>query len=408
MRHRFSLKYYSSRTILIILLIVFGFISSRALISIGTGLLAANLIFSSKEHQWDFFQRKNFPILAALLFFIVSLAFVAFTPDFQTGVKQLYHRLPWLIIPLSLAAIDKMETVWVHLVMSFLIFVIAISGVIVLINYFSNYEYYSVQIARAKNIPTPLNHIRYSLMVAFAGLASIYYAVRNPTKLSPYDQKVFIGTAIFLFVLIHILSVRSGLLCYYLGFIYLVLYFASTYKKWWVLPVFGIGILLMPLIAYHTLPSFKNKVFYMKYDIEQFSQGKIGHNSDGRRWRSLLMASDLIQNKPLFGYGLGAVENTSVQHYKENYPNVEDYNQKVPHMQFVFTMVEMGGIGLLFLIAAILIPVILIGFRVKPLYIVLWLIMISSCLVENTFESQLGMSQYLILGSLLLKQKNDE
>ncbi|MFT5071917.1 MAG: hypothetical protein ACI8V8_001888, partial [Chitinophagales bacterium] len=38
----------------------------------------------------------------------------------------------------------------------------------------------------------------------------------------------------------------------------------------------------------------------------------------------------------------------------------------------------------------------------------LWIIVLASCLVENTFESQIGMSFYLLIGSLLLKQGKDE
>ncbi|MFT5622029.1 MAG: hypothetical protein ACI9QR_002371, partial [Flavobacteriaceae bacterium] len=67
---------------------MFGFISSRALISIGTGLLALNLILSFKEHKWRFFNKENLGILIALLFFLVSALSIFFSPDYQIGLKQ--------------------------------------------------------------------------------------------------------------------------------------------------------------------------------------------------------------------------------------------------------------------------------------------------------------------------------
>lgn len=403
-----SLKSYTNRTILIIFAILFGLISSRALVSIGTLLLAFNLIISSKEHKWQFVKIGNFGILSGTIFFLTSLTFVLFSPDISHAFKQVYYRLPWLIIPLSIAAISKPKTINLNLVLAFFVGIISVSGMVVLVNYFSNYEYYTAQIALAKNIPTPLNHIRYSLMVAFAGLTSIYFTVKDKLYIAPNDR-IFMGVAsFFLFVLIHVLSVRSGLISYYLGLIFLIVYFAFYFRKFWVVPLFGLAIIAMPFIAYQAFPSFQNKVAYMKYDVEQIKAGNIGHNSDGRRWRSLKMAKVLITKKPLMGYGCGQAEKVSKKYYQENFPNVAEQNQKVPHNQFLFSALEMGVFGALAVFLVFFSPLIQKGVLRNPLYITLWIIILSSTLVENTFESQIGMSFFLVMGSLLLKHRKDE
>lgn len=403
-----SLKSYTNRTILIIFLILFGLISSRALVSIGTLLLAFNLIVSGKEHNWQFVKIGNFGILSGTIFFLTSLTFVLFSPDISHGFKQVYYRLPWLVIPLSIAAITKLKTINLNLILAFFVGVISVSGMVVLVNYFSNYEYYTAQIALAKNIPTPLNHIRYSLMVAFAGLTSIYFTVKDKLYIAPNDR-IFMGVAsFFLFVLIHVLSVRSGLISYYLGLIFLISYFAFYFRKFWVFPLFGLAVIAMPFIAYQAFPSFQNKVAYMKYDAEQIKAGNIGHNSDGRRWRSLKMAKVLITKKPLMGYGCGQVEKVSRNYYQENHPYVAQQNQKVPHNQFLFSAVEMGVFGSLAVFLVFCIPLIQKGVLRDPLYITLWIIILSSSLVENTFESQIGMSFFLVVGSLILKHIKDE
>lgn len=408
MSHIVSLKYYSNRTIFLVLLILFGFVSSRAIISIGTGLLAFNLLISFKEHQWQFFSRKKTAILIPAIVFLAASLFLFWSPDFKTSVNQLYYRLPWLVIPISVASIDKLETKIVHSILAYFILIVSVSGLIVLGNYFLNYEFYTEQIKLAKNIPTPLNHIRYSLMVAFTAVCSLYFAIRNNMKLSPWDRFFFSSTAIFLSILLHILSVRSGLLCYYLSVGALVVYLTWLYGKWWIIPTAVVLIVSALSAAYFTVPSLQNKVAYMRYDLQQLKQGNIGHNSDGRRWRSLLIAKELIADKPILGYGLGQVESVSKSYYQTRYPEVEEYNQKVPHNQFLYSGVEMGVTGVILILLLFLAPYLFITMSQHPLFIFLSLIVLSSCLVENTMESQVGMSFYLIFSSLILNRSKDE
>lgn len=408
MSHIVSLKYYSNRTIFLVLLILFGFVSSRAVISIGTALLAINLLISFKEHRWLFFSSKKLSILFPAIIFTISTLYLFVSPDLKTGLNQLYYRLPWLIIPLAIAAMDKLKPSIIHTILAFFIFILTVSGIVVLTNYLLNFEFYTEQIKLAKNIPTPLNHIRYSLMLAFAAVASIYFAIRNNLNLTAWDRVFFISTGIFLSVLLHILSVRSGLLCFYISLTAMVLYLTYLLGKWWIIPVAGLFGFTLLSFGYFTMPSLQNKVAYMRYDIQQLQQGNIGHNSDGRRWRSLLVAKNLIREKAFLGYGLGQVESASKAYYTSHYPEVEEHNQKVPHNQFLFSGVEMGLSGLLLISALFLVPLLVIKTKQYPLYLFLWLIVVASCLVENTLESQVGMSFYLIFSSLLLNESKDE
>ncbi|MEX0596569.1 MAG: hypothetical protein WD512_08715, partial [Candidatus Paceibacterota bacterium] len=181
------MKYYKGRTLLILLVVIFGLISSKALISIGTGALLLNLLASYKEHKFNFVKKSAVAILSAVLFFLAFLILFPFAQNYQEALLQVWSKLPWLIIPLSIAVLDKPEDNFIDFFVAFLILLILVSGVIVLINYYSNYNYYTEQIATAKNIPTPQNHIRYSLMVAFSGIASLYYFLKKNTNISKFD-----------------------------------------------------------------------------------------------------------------------------------------------------------------------------------------------------------------------------
>jgi len=408
MSHNFSLKYYQGRTLLILLIVIFGFISSKASISIGTGLLILNLLASYKEHKFIFVKKSALAILSAILFFIAFLVLFPFAQNYEVALSQLWTKLPWLIIPLSIAALDKPAVNFIDFFVAFLIFIICISGVVVLVNYYSHYNYYTEQIAIAKNIPTPINHIRYSLMLAFSGVASFYYFITDRTRTSAYDRIFFGISSFFLFILLHILSVRSGLIAYYGALFYLMVYFAFQSKKWWLIPIVLFLLMAMPYFAYHNVKSFHNKVDYMMYDFEQMRNEDIGHNSDSRRLQSLQIGWSLIKEKPFLGHGVGNVENATSIYYKEYLPEVAENNRKVPHNQFVFSTVEMGVLGLLLLLLSLAIPIQSVGLFRNPLYLSLAIIILLSCLVENTFESQLGMSFYLVFASLLLKRNEDD
>jgi len=407
MSHNFSLKYYQGRTLLILLIIIFGFISSKALISIGTGLLILNLLGSFKEHKFIFVKKSALPILSAILFFSAFVILFPFAQNYEHALHQIWTKLPWLIIPLSIAALNNPEANYIDFFVAFLVFIVSISGIIVLINYYSNYSYYTEQIALAKNIPTPLNHIRYSLLVAFAGIASCYYFLSNKPRISGYDQIFFGICSIFLFIFLHILSVRSGLIVYYGAAVYLMLYFAVQSKKWWLIPLVLLVLMAMPYFAYHNVKSFHNKVDYMMYDFEQMRKQDIGHNSDSRRLQSLQIGWSLLKEKPFLGNGVGNVDHATNLYYEEHHPEIEAENRKVPHNQFIFTTVEMGLIGLSFLALSLAIPILSVGLFRNPLYLSLAIMILLSCLVENTFESQVGMSFYLVFGSLLLKRNED-
>jgi O-antigen ligase len=245
-------------------------------------------------------------------------------------------------------------------------------------------------------------------MAAFSGIASLYYFIKNNTRVSKFDRIFFGISTIFLFALLHIISVRSGVVVYYAALIYLMVYFSIQYKKWWLIPLGLIFMATVPYLAYHNIKSFHNKIDYMMYDLEQMQKTDIGHNSDSRRMQSLQVGWALIKEKPLIGYGLGSIEQTTANYYETELAEVKEQNRKVPHNQFMFTSLEMGLFGLFFLLAAIAIPIVQSSLFRNPLYISFAIIFLLSCLVENTFESQLGTSIYLVFGSILLKRSENE
>lgn len=408
MSHNFSLKHYEDRTFIILIAIIFGFISSKALISIGTAILFINFLFSFKQHPSFLKKLTSLPILAACLFFLTAVVLFFNNSNYQIALSNLWAKLPWFIIPLSIAALKPLSKSYFTLLINFIIFIICISGLVVLINYFSNYTFYTEIISKGQHIPTPLNHIRFSLMAAFAGISALFLWLKSHSDNAKSLKIAYASASFFIFILLHILAVRSGLVTYYIGILYLIVYFTFTNKKIWLLPIALALFCIAPFVAYYNVASFKSKVDYMMYDLQQMNASDIGHNSDARRMRAFKIGLEMIQEKPILGYGLGNVDLAVKTYYQEHFSDVEIQNQKIPHNQFMYTFLELGIIGFAVLMFALLFPLLMSLWFKNPLFVVLSLIILASCMVENTLDGQLGLTFYLVFASLLLKLKPNE
>lgn len=408
MRQNYSLLTYEGRNIVVFAGIIFGLVVSKAVLSISTIVLLVNFLASYKEHKFSFFTKENIPNLIPIIFFIASLVWFLFAPNKMLALKEINENLPWLILPLCIVALKKYSNQYLYLFFGLFVLMIAVSAVVVLINYFSNYDFYLKIISAGKSIDTPQDHVRYSLLLSFATITAFYFGVVKLPKLFPKEQWFFVLSFIFFVATLHILSVRTGLITFYLGIIFLVVYKAIITKKWWFIPVVLVLVTLAPYWAYKNVPSFREKVYYMNYDWLQINSNNINGNSDTKRLLSYKIAVNLIKEKPIFGYGICTGKEVMNNFFEEHYPEVTNQNRILPHNQFLFICLEMGFVGLSVFLLVLIVPLYKAVKNFNPLFITLWLMVVASCMVENNLESQVALSMYLFFSSLLLKIKQDE
>ena len=120
------------------------------------------------------------------------------------------------------------------------------------------------------HIPTPRNHIRFSLLLAWTIMCGLYLFEQKFYFKFKAERWWVLGSTIFLFVLIHLLSVKSGLLVLYVGlgtWILRIVFVKRQLKLGLILLLLTVS---LPFLAYQLIPSFKNKVNYTKYDINMF------------------------------------------------------------------------------------------------------------------------------------------
>lgn len=409
MRQNFSLTTYNTATLGLVVAVIVGLTASRALISIATGLLLINIVLHINKLSLLKNIADNKRNLSLLIIPLSVLVLIPFSSNLSGGAELLLQKLPFAIIPLSIGLMQKefLEKFFFKIA-GILMLIMMVSGMVVLANYLSNYEIYTDRLRTGIPIPVPNDHVRYSLMMAFVSVMSVYFMTNKGGIFFDKDRKLFAFSAIFSFIMVHILSVRIGLITLYINLIILIIYLSLTRGKLWLSFLLLSVIIFMPVAAYFAVPSFKNRIDYMEYDWQQIKSGNIGHNSDTRRLISLQTGFEMAKQNIWKGSGTGNIQIAVEEFYESTFPEIEKHNRKLPHNQFLYTLVELGLPGLLALIFAFFYPLFFTRFSQHPLFFFLWVSAFISMLVDNTFESQIGTAFYSVFSALFLNFKTEK
>jgi O-antigen ligase len=268
---------------------------------------------------------------------------------------------------------------------------IAVSVVFVLINYWiqrDSITYWSGQV-----METPYSHVRYSLMVAFAAFGSFYLFAENFKWRSETFKWVMLSVGVLLSVFLHVLAVRSGLVAFYITVLVLSLRFAWVNGRWVSGLGFALSFMLLPVLAYFLVPTFKAKVDYMRYTFSEMRSGKemIGY-SDGQRLTSIQKGLEVFKQNALVGVGAGDLPKATEQVYKDGTMQVTH----MPHNQWVWCLASVGLLGTLIIALSLFFPVYQLRFHLNILTVSFFVIIHTSLLTEATLEEQIGSAFYVV------------
>ena len=206
----------------------------------------------------------------------------------------------------------------------------------------------------------------------------------------------------FLFLFIHVLAVRSGLAVLYAAILLLTIQYIIRSRKYWIgLVVLG-GLTLLPILAYQLVPSFQNKIKYMRYDRLMHDRGEgAGLYSDSDRLLSIQIGWRLFLENPIWGVGAGDLRKEVNTIYEQEFPDIEI--KKKPHNQYVSVLAGSGIVGFLVFLVACFYPLI---YRKNYKHFLLYgsmVILLISFLVENTIENSNGIGIYILFVFISLK-----
>lgn len=300
-------------------------------------------------------------------------------------------KAPYLILPLVFMNHRTLARKIYHQLYISLIGVLCVSSVMVLANYFLDWESVTKSIGIGKAIATPLSHVKFSVLCAIASIASFILADKEN-----FGNWLLYVFSIFLAVVIHVLAVRSGLvILYVVGGILLIHRFWSN-RNYIMIGWTIFGGISIPLIAYVTIPSVYHKVHYMKYDLKMIQEGNTANYSDGERVRSLQIGIEIIKKNLYFGVGIGDIRKTCDAYYKDWFPDSQ--KRILPHNQYILVWASCGIFALSIFIMCLVFPILKTSIKTDILLVSLILTIVIYGLVEKPLDEYVFITVHALLG----------
>jgi len=415
MLHHIDRRQY---TLFFCCIFLWALVYSKFMISVGMIMLLVAAVFdwnwekkfilqinpNLKTNFQKFISNKSY-LVVTLFFFIVLLSGI-YSEDMHYWTERLRIKLPFLLLPLAFMSMPKFKEKDYLSIFYFFLILFFVSALLVGFGYWQNYEVITDGLGRGRPIPTPCNHIRYSLMMAFSIIGGLHLFFKNYFLKYVWERWLILGMTIFLFGFIHVLSVRSGIAGLYVAIVVLSLRYAYLQKKYLVGLASALLILCLPMMAYQMIPGFKQKVDYTWWDWKQYMEDKPLRSSDAERMVSLNIGFQIGQTAPLLGVGAGDLRKEVHQIYAQQYPDIKD--KKMPHNQFLSVCAGTGMIGLLVFCFAFFFPLIFYRKKLDAIFIALHLIIFFSFLTENTIENSIGVAFYVFFLLWGLNEMNNE
>ncbi|RMF27176.1 MAG: O-antigen ligase family protein [Bacteroidetes bacterium] len=344
------------------------------------------------RQQWRRFLAYRAWLFVSVPFLLVLLS-VPWSSDWGYTLERLRIKLPFLVLPFAFASMPTLKKREILAVFYFVQLIVGALALYVLANYLADFEAINEQIGRGQPMPTPSNHIRFSLTVALAILGGIALWKEDFYLSHPRERYFLRALTVFLFVFLHILSVRSGILALYAALFLMGVQQAVQRRQYWQGLALVAGLCLVPLLAYKTLPSFQTKIHYALWDLQQYAQGKGGTYSDSERLTSLKIGWAVVREHFWFGTGAGDLKAEMQRRYAEAFP--EGYSFRMPHNQFLSVWAGTGLVGLLLFVIGFFQPLLYRKNYAQPLFLGLHALIFVSFMMENTIENNFGVSLFL-------------
>lgn len=335
--------------------------------------------------------------LAFIGVFVLVLASGLWSYDAKYFAERLQIKLPFLALPLAFAGLPKMDDRRYMGIFYLLLIVMSIAMLGVLLNYAMHFREAQVAIGQSQSIQTPFHHIRFSLLAALSFFAGCVLWWRGFRWKYDWENKLIAALTLFMFVGVHIIAVRSGLVALYAGCVIVLLRKAILEKQY----IAGLGgmllIVALPLAAYQYIPSFQTKVSLMRWNLQVYKSGEIGQYSDTQRWLSYQVAFDAVRERPWLGAGVGDVKLVTEQIYRQKYPAQQPM---LPHNQFMFFFVGIGLIGTAIYALLFFFPLLYHRRFQDSLFLAFHIIALSSFMTETTLETAVGTAFYIFFACL--------
>lgn len=387
----------------LILLVVYmlSIIYSKFLLSTSLVLLTLLAIYKGYSGFRAFAQSKSF--ISFIGIFALFLFSGVVSENHQEWLHQVKLKIPFLLLPFVFYVFRKEIAQHYYRFILLFISVGFLSALPILFHYFREADQIIEMIGKGQAIQTPIDHIKYSLVIAFAAICNIILIIEKPIVLSKALRLSLFFTAAFLFIFLHILAVRSGIAVFYLCsfFLFIRFFIKQTIKRSALVGISFLGIIGF-FMAINTVPSLKTKIAYMKYDLEMYRQGKGQNYSDAERLYSFKVAWEIIKKNPIMGVGIGDLLDECKSMTQSMFQTT---TEKYPHNMYLFVLSAMGFVGLIWFMWMFLYPWLIDYNSNDSILQMFYLLILFSFIVENTIQRSYSTGFFLFFALLGLCYK---
>lgn len=354
--------------------------------SAGTWLKA---VVRSFEHLW---QQRLYAFMTLLL--LVPAFSIGWSDDIPYWLRVTRVRLPFLILPWAFANLPSLSPQQHRRVLYLLVWFMVLMCVGVGINFLWNYDAIITGLGRGQPVPVPRQHVRFSLILATAIIIGAWLW-RQRFIIKYRWERPALGVAVaFLFLFIHILSVRGGLAVLYAALIFSIIWYVWQTRRW-ALGLATLAALVAVLwISVENIPSLRTRVAYMKYDWERYQANDGEAYSDSERWISLKVGVQIWRENPIIGAGAGDLLQEVERITEAQYPDYAK-SPKLPHNQWIHIMASTGLVGLALSLAGFLALFFDRKNRSNYLFLTFQLMAFMTFIIECTVENAIGVAWFL-------------
>ena len=377
-----------------------GLTWSPTLVTVGHAVMGGGALIFAFGNRWRFRHRVALWLWVALgVWCWLSLALRC--PDWSHFAERWRISLLLITLPLCFMGGPLLSSRQLQWIVGAFIASVAVVTVATTIRYALNAEYYDTMLFRAQGIPFvgKRSHIYVSLMLAMAILFSCWLAL----QLNGWVRGALWAVGALLFVCMHIVGARTGLLAFYAGACMLGLFYAVHTRRWIHLSLGAAGIIGIVLGFYQVSASFRHRLQNTWGDYQYLEQGaSLDHSSVALRlvtWRTTLQ---LMAERPLTGAGSLCDMKAALQEgfARSGYNLNPDKILTEPHNQYLAYGLAGGYPVLVLFLVALAAPVVTLRWQLPWVFWGFWGAVLGALLTESFLQRQLGATVILLFWGL--------
>lgn len=286
---------------------------------------------------WEAFERSVLWFQAAFIgLMVIMLGVDCYAgTSIRAAWSALQVMLPWFFIPFIFVIPSKSNVASTRFFLALALPLWWIAGAS-LINYLRDWRFLSQMVLESKPLPlfTQVYHIEFSLLITAVLLGMTLFF---PRLSNPKNRLVFMVLYGLLFLSLHIISARTGLLGYWLGiFIWGLFQIKSKSLVPHVKPryvIIGLAVLGFLMVQ---IPSVKNRILNTQEDLAAlWSGGDLNHKSVGQRVEAWKATWGIFESKKQVFLGVGSekFESELLESYERQKTTLYVSNRIGPHNQ---------------------------------------------------------------------------